>query len=231
MSLSGKTVLITGASRGFGLAIAKAMLRAGATVIGWGRDPAALEAAKAELEAIGGDFTFDTVDVTDEPVVVERMAALPGLDVLVNNAGIARSSPFLETPTQELRDTLEVNLIGAFVVLREGARRMIDLGNGGAVINIASDAAVMGIATMGPYCASKHGLLGLGRSAQLALHEHGVRVSNFCPGPIATNIMHPDGSENPGAMDADDLALSVVHLAAMSPRLEIQELLVRPFAT
>ena len=229
MGLSGKTVLVTGASRGFGLGVARAMLRAGATVIGWGRDPAALDDAKRNLEEIGGDFTLDTVDVTDEPTVVDRIAAMARLDVLVNNAGIARSRPLLETPTQELREILDINVVGAFVVMREAARRMIEIGDGGLVINIASDAAIMGIDTMGPYCASKHALLGLGRSAGLALSDKGVRVTTFCPGPIATNIVSPVGDQNPDAMNSDELAGSIVDLAELSSRIEIQELLVRPF--
>ena len=228
MTLSGKTVLVTGASRGFGLAVAKGMLGAGATVIGWGRDPKALAEAKSKLEAIGGDFVLDTVDVTDEATVTKRIAGMAQLDVLVNNAAIARSRPMLETPTQELRDTLEVNVIGAFVVMREAARRMIALGASGLVINIASDLAVGGNAGMGPYCASKHALLGLGRSATLALRDKGVRVTTFCPGPIATNIMSPDGDKNPDAMNADELAKSIVHLAEMGPRMEVQEMLVEP---
>ena len=231
MNLSEKAVLVTGASRGFGLAVAKGMLRAGATVIGWGRDPRALDDARSELGAIGDDFALDAVDVTDEPAVVERVAALPRLDVVVNNAGIARSQPLLDTPTRELREILDVNVVGAFVVMREAARRMVDLGTGGLVINIASDAAVKGIGNMGPYCASKHALLGLGRSAGLELRDRGVRVATFCPGSIATNIMGPGGEDNPSAMNADELAASVVHLAELSDRIDVQELLVGPMPT
>lgn len=231
MSLSGKTVLVTGASRGFGLAAARAMLDAGASVIGWGRDPTALDDARRQLGEVGGDCALEAVDVTDESVVTAQLAALSHLDVLVNNAGIARARPVLETPTQELRDIFDVNVIAAFVVMREAARRMVELGKGGLVINIASDAAIKGIANMAPYCASKHALLGLGRAASLELRDQGVRITTFCPGPIATNIMSPDGSDNPDAMDSAELARTIVHLAEMSSRIEVQELLVAPIAS
>ncbi|MAE60769.1 MAG: 3-oxoacyl-ACP reductase [Planctomycetaceae bacterium] len=230
MSLTNKTVLVTGASRGFGLAIAKAMLTAEATVIGWGRDAKALGDAQQTLEAIGGSFTLDVVDVTDESVVAERIAALPRLDVLINNAGIARCRPLFDTPTQELRNILDVNVIGAFNVMREAARLMVKLGAGGLMINIASDAAVRGIGNMAPYCASKHALLGLGRSVAQELRNTGVRITTFCPGGIATNILGPGGEDNPHAMDPDELAASVVQIAELSARIEVQEFLVLPMS-
>ena len=94
----------------------------------------------------------------------------------------------IETPTQEIRDILEVNVIGAFVVMRESARKMLHT-DGGQIINIASDAAIRGIARMGPYVASKHALLGLSRSMSLELRQQGVRMTTFCPGPISTDIL------------------------------------------
>jgi len=226
MTVEGKTVLVTGASRGFGRAITEAFLRARARVLALGRDPEAMAETRASLERIGGAFEMVTMDVLDEPNVTDYMAGLDRLDVLVNNAGIARFRPLLDTPTTELREVLEVNVVGAFVVLREAARKMVARG-GGQIINIASDAAVRGIAQMAPYVASKHALLGMGRSVGLELRAQGVRVTTFCPGPIATDIFGP-GTANPAALPPDRLAEMIVQLAALPPEIEAQELLIEP---
>ena len=226
MTLKDKTVLVTGASRGFGRAIAEEMLQLGARVLALGRAPTAMDETRASLEAIGGGFEMVTMDVRNEPAVTSYIASLPCLDVVVNNAGIARAQPLIETPTQEIRDILEVNVIGAFVVMREAARKMLHTG-GGQIINIASDAAVRGIARMGPYVASKHALLGLSRSMSLELRQQGVRVTTFCPGPISTDILG-SGTGSPDAMSPEDLAKTISHLGKVPPEIEIQELLVQP---
>ncbi len=127
-----KTVLITGVSRGLGHAIATAFAAREFETIGIARSPC----------EIAGVRTVQ-LDVTDEPAVISFVESLENLDVVVNNAGIARSQSLLETSTDELREILEVNLVGAFVMMREAARRMT-AGDGGLIINIASDAAIKG---------------------------------------------------------------------------------------
>ena len=226
MTLKDKTVLVTGASRGFGRAIAEAMLRLGAHVLALGRDPVAMDETRASLATIGGEFEMVTMDVCDESAVTNYITALLCLDVVVNNAGIARVQSLIETPTQEIRDILEVNVIGAFVVMRESARKMLQT-NGGQIINIASDAAIRGIARMGPYVASKHALRGLSRSMSLELRQQGVRVTTFCPGPISTDILG-SGTGDSNAMSPEDLAKTITHLVEVPPEIEIQELLVQP---
>ncbi|MBI4551355.1 MAG: SDR family oxidoreductase [Candidatus Latescibacteria bacterium] len=226
MSVNGKTVLVTGASRGLGRAVAEAFLRAGARVLALGRDPDAMAATRAALDGIGGAFEMVPMDVRDEEKVTACIADLDRLDVLVNNAGIAAVRPFIETPTQELRDILDVNVIAAFVVMREAVKKMLATG-GGHVINIASDAAIRGIGRMAPYVASKHALLGIGRSVSLELRQHGIRVTTFCPGPITTDIMGT-GTANPDALPPDELAKMIVHLAGLPPEIDTQELLIQP---
>ena len=226
MTLKDKIVLVTGASRGFGRAIAEELLRLGVRVLALGRDLAAMDETRASLAAIGDGFEMVTMDVCDEPAITNYIAAFPHLDVVVNNAGIARVQSLIETPTQEIRDILEVNVIGAFVVMRESARKMLHT-DGGQIINIASDAAIRGIARMGPYVASKHALLGLSRSMSLELRRQGVRVTTFCPGPISTDILG-SGTGSPNAMSPEDLAKTITHLVEIPPEIEIQELLVQP---
>jgi NAD(P)-dependent dehydrogenase (short-subunit alcohol dehydrogenase family) len=209
------TVLVTGASRGLGRAIAEEFARQGWTTYGVARSAAEVPGVR-----------MARLDCTDEAAVTRFIHALPALDVVVNNAGIARYRPLLETPTAELREILEVNVIAPFVVLRESARRMVKSG-GGHVINIASDAALTGIAQMAPYVASKHALLGIGRSASQEFRRQGVRVTTYCPGPIDTEILG-HGNSNPNALSPADLSRTIVHLASLPDNVEVQELLVRP---
>jgi len=225
VTADGKTVLVTGASRGLGRSVAIALLKEGANVVGTGRDATAMRDTEEIAEQVGGKFTIITIDVRDEEAVVSLIADLPKLDVLINNAGIARARPTLETTTAELREVIDVNVIGAFVVMREAARKMRG-GGGGRIINIASDAAIKGLAGMAPYVASKHALLGMGRSVGLELGDQNIGVTTFCPGPIDTEIMGP-GSLS-GGMDPDLLAATVVHLASTPPSIDIQELLLEP---
>jgi NAD(P)-dependent dehydrogenase (short-subunit alcohol dehydrogenase family) len=210
-----KTVLITGVSRGLGRAIAEAFAARGLDTIG---------VARSACE-ISGVRTVQ-LDVRDESAVTEFIASLEKLDVVVNNAGIARYRPLLETPTSELREILEVNVIGAFNVMREAARRMAGQ-DGGQIINIASDAAVKGIANMAPYVASKHALLGMARSVSAELRGQGVRVCTYCPGPIDTEILGP-GAKNPKALQPADIAKTIVHLTELPEGMDVQEILVEP---
>jgi len=209
------TVLVTGVSRGLGHAIAAAFAARGWNTIGVARSACQIPGVRTEL-----------LDVCDEQAVTAFIGSLPKLDVVVNNAGIARYRPLLETPTAELREILEVNLIGAFHVMRETARRMVDQG-GGLILNIASDAAVKGIAQMAPYVASKHALLGLARSVSAELRSRGVRVCTYCPGPISTEILGL-ASKNPRALQPADIAGTIVHLAELPAGMEVQEMLVEP---
>ena len=226
MSLAGKRVLVTGGNRGLGLSVVKAMAAAGAEVFAWGRDEGALAGAAELLKDSEGACHFYRVDVTDEGAVVAAIEAMGPVDVLVNNAGIAYSTATLETPTKELDDTLATNLVGAFVVMREIAKGMVARG-GGLIINVASDAAIVGFAGSGPYCASKHALLGMGRTFSVELRGQGVRVTTFCPGPISTDIMG-EGTASADSMSPDSLAGLLVDIALLDPKIEIQELLVRP---
>ena len=105
--------MVTGGNRGLGLAVVTAMAAAGAEVFGWGRDQMALAAAADLLKDANGPCCFHQVDVRDEQSVVAAIQAMGPVDVLVNNAGIARSAPALATPTKELEEILATNVVGA----------------------------------------------------------------------------------------------------------------------
>lgn len=222
--MNGKTVLITGAGRGFGKAMAEAFLQSGARVLAVERDRDQVVEAKARYSGTNASIEFIQLDVCDEPSVVDFVSSIDQLDILINNAGIARKRPFLETSTEDLAAILEVNLKAAFVVMRESARKMLN--RGGHIINIVSDSGLIGMKNMAPYSASKHGLMGLSRSARLELREHKIRVTAFCPGSIATDIFGT--GPNPAAMPPQVLASLVVYLAGLPPEIEVQEILLEP---
>jgi NAD(P)-dependent dehydrogenase (short-subunit alcohol dehydrogenase family) len=219
-----KTVLITGAGRGFGIAMADAFLQSGAHVLALERDPDRVAEAKARFSGMENRIEFTQLDVRDEASVVGFVSSIDQLDILINNAGIARKRPFLETTTEEFDTILEVNLKAAFVVMREAARKMRS--RGGQIINIVSDSGLIGIKTMAQYSASKHGLMGLSRSARLELREHNIRVMAFCPGSISTDIFGT--GPNPAAMSPEVLASLVVYLAGLPAEIEVQEILLEP---
>ena len=224
MSLQGRTAVVTGASRGLGRAIAAAFLEQGAFVHATGRDTDAMGEARACFQATGGEFRMHHLEVTDEVSVISFIASIERIDVLVNNAGIARSRPFVETETKDLREILEVNAVAPFVLMRETVKKMLPMG-GGQIINIASDAALRGIGGMAPYVASKHALLGLGRSLSRELRGKGIRVTTYCPGPIDTEIL---GRGSPNALKPQHVAADIVHLATLPPDVETREVLVEP---
>jgi NAD(P)-dependent dehydrogenase (short-subunit alcohol dehydrogenase family) len=225
-SVTDKTILITGASRGLGRATAEAFLRAGAHVVATGRNVHAMLQSEAALKAIGGRLELVTLEVTNEAAVAKLIRSLERLDVLINNAGISQSKPFLQTSTEEFRRMLEVNVIGAFIVMREAARKMAAQG-GGDVINIASTGALQGLPGMASYATSKHALLGLARSVRLELRSQGVRVMTVCPGPIKTEILGPEGYLDQ-AIEPHDLAETLVYIASARRSLAIQELVIVP---
>ena len=222
MLLKGKHAVVTGASRGVGRAIAAAFLSEGAAVQGTGRDPEALAETEAVLNEIGGEFALNEIELTSEAAICAYIDDLPQIDILVNNAGI---TPFVETDVAEVRQIFETNVVAPFVLMRQAAKKMLSVG-GGQVINIASDAAVRGIAQMAPYTASKHALLGMGRALARELRKGSIRVTTYCPGPVDTNIVR-EGS-NPDALRTADVARTIVHLAALPPEMQVREMLVEP---
>jgi NAD(P)-dependent dehydrogenase (short-subunit alcohol dehydrogenase family) len=154
---------------------------------------AELEAVAAGLRAQGIDAVAHPLDVQDEVSVqgaVERAVGHFGrLDILVNNAGIGYlQAPLLDGTLEDWRSVLGVNLIGAFLCLKHAARQMIAQGGGGRVVNIASQAAKSGTVHLAPYVSSKHGMLGLTRTAALELGAHKITVNAICPNHVTTGL-------------------------------------------
>ena len=206
---TGKTAVVTGSGRraGLGEAIARRLAADGAAVvisdIGASRDAAApgamigatdeMEAIAADIRAEGGRASTCLCDVRDEGQVqalaAHAVATHGSLDIWVSNAGIGYiMKPLLEVTPQDWRAVIDVNLTGAFLGLQAAARVMIDQGRGGRIINIASQAAKSGFIHAQAYTASKHGLVGLVRSAAIELGPHGITVNNVCPNHVTTGL-------------------------------------------
>jgi meso-butanediol dehydrogenase/(S,S)-butanediol dehydrogenase/diacetyl reductase len=151
------------------------------------------EQVAAGLRAAGAQVLALPLDVRDEAQVEEAVArtveAFGRLDILVNNAGVGfLMGPLLETTRDHWQTVLDVNLMGAFLCSKHAARQMIRQGQGGRIVNIASQAAKSGHAHMAPYTASKHGMVGLTRSAAMELGPYGITVNAVCPNHVTTGL-------------------------------------------
>jgi 3-hydroxybutyrate dehydrogenase len=215
MRLTGKTAIITGAGRGIGRAIALAFAREGAHLALCSRTAEEVERVADEARReFKVDVMNDVCDVSDPEDVAEFVLAAYNAygrdaDILVNNAGIAESAPLTKTDDALWRRHIEINLSGAFYFMRAALPRMVERG-WGRVINIASIAGKTGAPYIAAYSASKHGLLGLTRSAALEVAEKGVTVNAICPGYVETemttraveNITARTGRSQEEALDA-----------------------------
>lgn len=194
--LDGKRAIITGAGRGIGRAIAAKFLAEGARLVVCDAVPDRLAAAAAEL-AVAGEVYPLAGDVTEAAFCKELLAAagqrLGGLDVLVNNAGIAVAEPFLAQRFEVWERTLAVNLSAAFRLSQLGARAMVEQGSGGVILNMASTNAHLGERGMAAYNASKAGVLLLTKTMAIELAEYGIRVNCVSPGWIATDLTTESG--------------------------------------
>jgi 3alpha(or 20beta)-hydroxysteroid dehydrogenase len=192
--LAGRVVLITGAARGMGAAMARSFVGAGARVV-----LADVLAADGEALAknLGEQAVYWPLDVSQERdwqrIVADTLARFARIDVLINNAGILQSGPLVSMTRDEFERVLQVNLIGPWLGIKTVAPVMVAAG-GGAIINIASAAALVGMPGIGGYVASKWGLRGLTRSAAMELGPQGVRVNGIYPGGIDTPMANPTGA-------------------------------------
>ena len=200
MSLQGKTVLVTGGSRGIGKAISLACARAGARVVFCHPGDSEAEATLAELSALGPALSV-VADVSVEGDVIALFDAAEKAfgppDIVMSNAGILREAPIAETDIADFDRVVAVNLRGSFLIAREAARRMVE----GRLIMIASDLGYLGAPGLAAYAASKGGVIALTRSLARELAPK-ILVNAIAPGAVATDMTSP-ASMSPEAIARD----------------------------
>jgi NAD(P)-dependent dehydrogenase (short-subunit alcohol dehydrogenase family) len=219
--LDGRHAVVTGASRGIGAAIASMLASRGAAVTILARSAETLNERAAQLRATHGvPVVGITCDISREDSVraaFAQAAAEHGpIQVLVNNAGIARSKPFLETTRDIWDQTLAVNLTGVDLCTQQVLPAMLE-GKFGRIVNVSSTSGLRGYKTMSAYCAAKHGVIGLTRVLALETAAHGVTVNAVCPGYVETDIF--------------EQAMENLMTARGIGRDEARQMLVRPIPT
>lgn len=226
-----KVAIVTGASRGIGLAIARKLASMGAQVSVCARDSQALERAASELRDQGANVFAAAADVTRagdlESLVKKTEQSLGPVEILVNNAGIGYFTPIQEASEVQWDAILDTNLKAVFLLSKLVAPGMIQR-RSGQIINIGSLAGKSAFAGGSIYCASKWGLLGLTQCMAEDLRSYGIRVSAICPGSVATEFSPHAGKNASKMLQPDDVAHAVGTLVTQTPQSFISEILLRP---
>jgi NAD(P)-dependent dehydrogenase (short-subunit alcohol dehydrogenase family) len=190
--LQGKGVLITGGSSGIGQATVKRFLEEGCRVFFCGFDQASVDGTLAEFGSLGevNGIVCDVGSAGDVACLVDAAEkTLQGIDILINNAGVAGDAPFLEMTLEDWDRVMNVNLRGVFMVGQEVGRRMVRRGKGGAIVNMSSTNGLAGEANLAHYNASKGGVLLLTKTMAIELSPYNIRVNALCPGLIWTPLV------------------------------------------
>jgi len=227
-NLQGKTALITGAGRGIGRATALAFAREGMNVGLVGKTLENVKKVAGELAEFDVKVSVAAADVADMASVNEAVeqiqSELGPIDILINNAGIAKFGKFLELEPEEFKRIIDVNLMGMYYVTRVVILGMIER-NSGDIINISSTAGQKGGPVTSAYSASKFAVLGLTESIMMEARKHNIRVSALTPSTVATDLAFEENltDGNPEkVMQPEDLAELMVAQLKLNPRVFVK---------
>ena len=230
-SLKGKTALVTGGTRGIGLAIANSLVDAGAQVIITGRDAAKLRAVGKRLSSRGAAFSVDVRDPQQVKSLFRDVKKRFGnLDFLVNNAGIAHANLSVEKmPFDVWQSVMATNLDGLFLVTHYALPLMK---RGGVILNNLSRAAVNPFEGMSAYNTSKAGALSFTNSLRMEVRKQGIRVTALIPGAIETDIWEQFWADAPRnkMLSPEAVAQAVLHVLTLPQEATIEQLQIGPAA-
>jgi NAD(P)-dependent dehydrogenase (short-subunit alcohol dehydrogenase family) len=191
LRLDGRRALVTGAGRGIGLAAAAALAGAGASVTLAARTGEEVEAAAAAIRARGGQAEALRLDIADTAATAAAIAGLPAFHAFVNNAGTSRHARFLDVTEADFDAVLALNLRGCFFAAQAVARRMVEEGVAGSIINISSQMGHVGGPNRSVYCASKWAMEGWTKAMAIELGPLGIRANTIGPTFIETPMTRP----------------------------------------
>jgi NAD(P)-dependent dehydrogenase (short-subunit alcohol dehydrogenase family) len=234
--LTGKVAVVTGGSRGIGLAIARALVARGVQVTITGRDEAHLSAARRQIEAAGpGSVEALRADVRSYPEVERALAAtvarFGGLDILINNAGVGIFADVADMTPDQWSEVIDTNLTGVFHGCHAAIPHMRKRG-GGFIISISSLAGKNAFTSAAAYCASKSGLNAFSEALMQEVRYDDIRVSYVMPGSVATGFSRGPGEDGSRVADwkisADEVADVVINLLQHNPRSLPSRVELRP---
>lgn len=193
MKLYGKIAIVTGATKGIGVSIAKEYAIEGAKVVLASRTETLGQQVVDDIRQAGGDAIMVVCDVSKKAdvdnLVARTVEHYGGIDIVVNNAGVNHAANFFDITEEDWDWVMSVDLKGTFMLSQAAARVMVEQNRGGSIINITSVMAVLALADQIPYCAAKGGANQLTKAMALALIDKGIRVNAVGPGPVMTELM------------------------------------------
>ncbi len=225
--LQGKVAIVTGGTSGIGRDAAVLFAKAGAKVVVAGRRESEGNETMDLVRAAGGDGLFVKTDVSQagevQALVRKTVEKFGRLDIAFNNAGIEGSfTPVSEQSEEDWDRVIDINLKGVWLCLKYEIQQMLKQGSGGAIVNMASVAGLMGFAGAATYCASKHGVMALTKTAALENARSGIRVNVVCPAVIET----PMGERIFGAPEMKKFALGLHPIGRFGTPREVAEAVV-----
>lgn len=233
MEINGESVIVvTGASRGIGRAIARALGERGARVALLARSGGALEELAAELKSAGAeDVLVHPGDVGEAATTEAFMGAVLDrwgrLDALINNAGIGIMKPVEELTDEDFDAVIRTNLTGPFRLMRAAIEPMRRNG-GGHIVNVSSIAGEVAFATGGAYCASKFGLQGLSECLMAEVRREGIKVTILCPGSVDSRFHPGPPEETAWKIASEEIARTVVYALEAPANTMASKIHVRP---